>query len=107
MINKSTIARLMANWGDRADAMACNAEIRLYDSSSDWCAYIFAMNPEDPDQVVCIFNGFDVGVETASMDHLLGLFNPNGDFPLIDRDFRPMDAQILLKKLTERKNHGS
>ncbi len=107
MISQNLKNKLMANWGEKADSMACMAEVRIYDPLSPWECYIFAMNPEDEDEIACIFNGYSVEVCDWRLSEMATMFNELGENPLIDYEYRPRQAAALLKKLTELEPYGN
>lgn len=94
---------LMNNWGEKADSMACLAEVRVYDPLSSWECYIYAMNPEDEDEIACIIAGFEVEVCDWRLSELNSVFNETGDTPELDTEYRPRRAAELFKWLTKRK----
>lgn len=103
MLNQQQKEKLKANWGDKADSMACKAEVRVYDPTSPWRCYIYAMNPEDENQVCVLVRGFEV--ETCEMDmrDLQSMFNVEGEGPIVDMEFRPRQVSQLFKLLNEGK----
>lgn len=95
--------KLMKNWGERADSLECLAEVRVFDPLSSWECYIYAMNPDDQDEISCILNGFELEVSSWSMKSLQASFNEHGEHPIIDLEYRPRQAFELFKILNERK----
>lgn len=91
---------LLNNWGDKADALACNAIVRLYDSLSKWEFYIYAMNPEDENQVSLILkNSFGSRLnEQWTIDELEGMYNDHGEGLNVDESYRPRSVESLLKR---------
>lgn len=103
MLNPHQKQKLMKSWGEKADSMACLAEVRVFDPLSSWECYIYAINPDDEDEISCIINGFELEVSTWSMKSLEASFNEHGEHPIIDKEYRPRQAVDLFKILTERK----
>mgnify|MGYP001564356948 CR=1 FL=1 len=95
---------LKNNWGALADSLACNAELRVYDPLSRWECFVFAINPEDEDEMACIINGFDVEVCHWRFSELWARYNAHGEAPTIDREFRPRNAGEIYKTLKAK--HG-
>ena len=96
--------RLKANWGEKADSLACYAEVRVYDPLSPWECYLYAMNPEDEDEVETIVKAskmMPASLERWYMTNILGLFNQDGEGVEVDEEYRPIRASELFKKLNE------
>ena len=92
---------LINNWGDRAESLACNAIVRLYDPLSKWECYLYAMNPQDENDVLVILrNGLGVCVlnETWTMNELDALFNEHGEGIGVDESYRPRSIESILKR---------
>ena len=81
--------------------MACLAEVRVYDPMSSWECYIYALNPEDEDEICCIIKGFFVEVTTWKLSELFQRFNVEGECPVVDYEYRPRRACDLFKILSE------
>jgi hypothetical protein len=94
-------SKLLANWGELAETLECNAEMRVYDPLSDFCVYVFAQNPDDLDEIYCIIAGFDVEVTLWSVDELQACYNSDGQKLKTDHSFKPTHAGKLLRKLQE------
>jgi len=104
MLNHNQTEKLKQNWGEKAESMSCRAEVRLYDPKSPWQSYIYAMNPENEDELMCITKAFkeDSAItEYTSMKYLLGCFNQDGEGLEVDQEYRPRRAAELFKKLNE------
>lgn len=97
MLNKKQLEKLKANWGSKAEALDCFAEVRIYDPLSSWECYILAVNPEEEDEIICIISGTHVEVCVWNLN--LRLFNSNGEKPHVDTEYRPRLASEVLKKL--------
>lgn len=104
MLSHSQKEKLKASWGDKASSMACMAEVRVYDPLSTWECYVYAMNPENEDEIACIINGFFVEVCNWSLSELTSRFNSDGEPLQIDYEYRPRRACELFKILNERRN---
>ena len=101
MIPNTIKNRLLNNWGSKANAMACSAELRYYDPLSSWECYIYAMNPEDEDEIVCLINGMTLEISTWKFSELLAMYNANGEPPILDTEFRARRAPEIFKHLNE------
>jgi len=104
MINEATTQKLKDNWGDKAECLACNAEIKLFDPLSCWECYILAINPNDENEckVILVNEAKEVLVLDTLMQDLLGRWNGEGEFMEIDHMFKPRQASSLFKILNER-----
>lgn len=103
MLNTNQLEKLKANWGDKANSLDCLAEVRVYDPLSSYECFIYALNPEDNDEIQCIINGFGVAMERWSLKDLFSSFNGEGDPLQVDHEYRPRNAQVLFKILQEKK----
>jgi len=101
MLSKEGKDRLQANW-ENVDALACMAEFRLYDPSSDWECYILGMNPFDQDQVYVIVADKCLFIGNAILSDLIYRYNQDGEFMEIDNSFVPRKADKLLETLKKR-----
>lgn len=100
MLTPGQIKRLKNNWGDRADVLECNAEVRLYDLKwRQWECYLYALNPEDQDEVKCIINHKWADLTTWSMQEIENTRNAWGDQFINDLEFRPIPITKLLSTL--------
>lgn len=104
MLDEHTKERLKANWGDKAECMACNAELRLFDPLSSWECYLLAINPldENESKVILVNEAHEVQVLQANMLDLFGRWNGEGEYMEIDPMFKPRQASALFKVLNER-----
>ena len=85
-----------------AEAMNCYAEIKYHDPNSGWACYIYAINPEDDDEIACIINDRgDIDVIKWSYAALNAIYNEVGEHPQIDDEYRPMRTAILFKRLCD------
>lgn len=106
MLSRKQIDRLASNWGEPADSLACMAEVRVYDPLSRWECYIYAINPDDEDEVCCLINGFFVEVCEWRLSELSSCFNVAGYAPMVDMEYRPRRADELFKILMEKERYG-
>ena len=101
-LNQKQLEKLKANWGARAQALACYAEIRVYDPLSNWECYLLAVNPNDDNELNCIISTnkwASPNVSDWTLDELNMLYNSAGESPVIDEEYRPVWAFELFKKL--------
>jgi len=104
MLNNNQIERLTSNWGDKSDSMDCFAEVRVYDPLSSWECYIYALNPEDNDEIECIVKvsrNQKATVERWYLSAIKCLFNQHGERVEIDYEYRPRKADELLRILNK------
>jgi hypothetical protein len=101
MLTLNQMQKLQANWGELAEAMECNAEVRVYDPLSHWQAFIYAQNPEDLDQIKVIVGGFTIETCDMTVSELFQMYNGFGECVQVDPFFRPMKAAKLLRMLKE------
>lgn len=102
MLSNSQREKLKASWGEKASSMACMAEVRVYDPLSPWECYIYALNPENEDEICCIIKGFFVEVTEWRLSELASRFNAEGEPVQVDYEYRPRRAAELFKILNER-----
>lgn len=104
MISSHKVERLKSNWGDKASSMNCLAQVRVYDPLSNWECYIYALNPEDSDEVECIIKvGKDqpACAERWFLTKIFSLFNYDGEGVKIDGEYRPRRTHELFKALNQ------
>jgi hypothetical protein len=103
VINLSIAQRqkLLASWGERADSLAATAELRVYDPLSCWECFIYALNPDDQDEIACILHGFTVETCNWRLSELASHFNANGEAPIVDKEYRSREANVILKMLRD------
>jgi len=94
--------KLIANWGDEAEAMECTAEVRVYDPLSSWECYIYALNPENEDEIWCIVKGFFVEVSKWSLQELFSRYNTEGELVQVDDEYVPRHVSEIYRILKER-----
>jgi len=99
--DRKTKKKLIENWGDRAEAMDCLVEVKYIDELSRFACYIYALNPEDEDEIACIIHTGHIDVCKWSLRELQRSYNGHGDNPIIDSEFRSTLASTLLKKLKD------
>lgn len=101
-MNAITRLKLHSNWGPRADALDCYAEIKYIDPLSNWACYIYAINPEDDEEMSCLVHNEDSGINICDWSYTLMMrhFNKDGEFPIVDDEYRRMQVPALLKRLS-------
>ncbi len=99
MITEKIKEALRKNWGDKANALSCYAELKFIDPISSWSCYIYAMNPETEYEIKCLV--YDRGIEIVDWNwiDLFNAYNREGEYPVIDREFRRIRVDVLYKKL--------
>lgn len=102
-ISEEIQQKLINNWGDHALCLNCYVEIAYHDPLSKWVCYIFAMNPDNLDEISCIIDHFDTIVRNWSLQDLYEQFNTDGEPMEIDHEFRRIHAATLFKRLSETK----
>ena len=105
MLSDAIKDKLKASWGEKASAMACMAYVRVFDPYSPWECYIYAMNPEDEDEICCIIKAFSVEVAEWRMSDLMLSYNAHGEPLQLDEEYVPRRAAELFKKLSEPKKY--
>jgi len=101
-LNEITKQKLMKNWGEKADSLECMAEVRVYDPSSSWECFIYALNPNDEDEIECIIRGSKMEepfICVWAFSRMASFSNSLMDGVVIDHEYRPMHAAILFNKL--------
>lgn len=102
MLSNSQKQKLKSSWGDKSLAMDCFAEVRLYDDLSPWECYIFAMNPQDENEISCLIHDIGLSIlESFSMDYILSYYNSEGEGVKVDHEYRPRLISEIYKKLKE------
>ncbi len=102
MISSEIKELLKLNWGAKAEAMNCYAEVKFMDDLSVWACYIFAMNPDNEDEICCLIKtGFIIESVRWSLQEIYKCYNSEGEPPKIDKEFRRMRVAELFKKLSE------
>jgi hypothetical protein len=104
MLSEKVKESLMLNWGSKAESMNCYAEVKLSLEECFWHCYIYAIDPEDEDKILCITQdpGSVCTIEW-SLKELFLLYDLNGEPPVIDDQFRRTRASELFKRLSEGK----
>lgn len=101
MLSNKHKDKLKANWGERAETMECNAEVRVYDPLSKYECYIFALNPEDENEIWCIINGFSVETDKLTLGEIASYYNSHGEGLQVDYEYRPRQATEVYRSLTK------
>lgn len=97
--NKKLTTILKKNWGEKADALDCYAEVKLIDPKSSWCCYIFAMDKNEENVQTLLYSD-SIGPEiyTLCIDDIHLMYNQDGEHPIIDTEYRRTRVQELLKR---------
>lgn len=99
MIPEKVRESLMKNWGPLADSMNCYAYAKYIDPLSSWACYVYALNPENQDDIACLVYNECVEVCEWSLQELLATYNREGEYPEMDTEYRPRLALEIYKKL--------
>ena len=94
--------RLMSSWGSMAEAMECHCELKFIDPLTGWSCYIYAINPYNEDEIACIIHDKDVDVCLWSLQSLYNNYNRDGEYPIIDKEYRTQKTCDLYRKLLKR-----
>lgn len=106
MISPNQTKKLKENWGDKASALSCKCEVCFVSKDFSWKCYIYAMDPQDENRILCVVKisrNRPASLESWTMQEIMGLFDHNGEGVEIDKEFRPIMADVLLKNLN--RNH--
>ena len=100
IIAEKTKESLKRNWGDKANALDCYAEVKLIDPLSSWCCYIFGMDKNE-ELVHCLLYSDCNGPETHILNimEIYSMYNEYGESPIIDEEFRKTKVNELIKRL--------
>lgn len=91
---------LKINWGDKANALDCYAEVKLMDPLSSWECYIFAMSPDEQMLMALIYtNVMGIDIYTLSYKDLSMEYNEEGEQPIADEEFRRIKLTELVRRL--------
>jgi len=103
-MNDEIKEKLKQNWGEKAECMNCYAEIKYIDESSTWACYVFALNPDDNDEICCLIHARHI-IEAVrwSLRDLHESIDSYGENPKVDKEYRRMRVAPLFKKLNEGK----
>ena len=106
MISQQICDALKANW-PLAESMQCKTLIRIIDPNQSWACYIYAMDPQNEDTVMCISEKQSriirhVFTSEMSLNTIQNAYNQFGEYPIIDTEFRPQWTFHLFKKLQSR-----
>ena len=102
MIPEPIKQRLYDNWGDKANAMECFAEVKFIDTISPWCCYIYALNPDDNDTICCISPYGHEQVHEWSLKELVNSHDIHGEQVFMDTEYRRIKASTLCRKIQGR-----
>jgi hypothetical protein len=92
---------LKKNWGEKADALDCYAEVKFTDPLSSWCCYVFAMD-QNEELLRCLLYSDPMGVEiyTLCMLDIQSMYNEEGEHPVIDQEYRRTRVAELIRRLS-------
>src|ERR1043166_3094410 len=99
MLSQKQTEKLKANWGELTETMECNAEVRVYDPLSDYECYIFGINQENEDEILCIINISGAEVAQWSLKELEACYNSHGEGLQVDFEYRPRQAKEIYRRL--------
>lgn len=99
MLSQRVKEALKKNWGEKADALDCYAEVKLIDPLSSWACYIFAMD-ENEEMVQCLFYSNALGLEISKecISYIHSTYNEEGQNPVIDHEYRRMRVTEILRR---------
>jgi len=90
---------LKKQWGDIADSLDCYAEVKFIDPQSSWACYVYAMNPENEDEIMCLIVGRVIETCQWTLTELFREYNSHGEHPVIDTDYRRIKLRSIFKRL--------
>jgi hypothetical protein len=97
MISEQNKDKLKENWGEKADGLDCLAYVKVVGAERDWACFIFAMNPENEDEVMTITRDFhDYEIMEWSVKDLFALYNKEGEYVYVDKEYKPKNVKTLL-----------
>lgn len=102
MIPNNILDKLRDNWGEKSDSMECNAECCIYDPFSRTSWYVYAQDPADLDKLMCIECGDGIKIGLYSYNMISQLFSLDGEYLVMDDEFRPRNAGVLYRELKKR-----
>lgn len=99
MIPEKIKSLLKENWGDKASAMNCYAEIKFIDTLVTWACYVYAMDM-DENEICCLIYSPSTGLTDVKSTYadLQAVYNQNGDNPVVDHEYRRTHVTELLKR---------
>ena len=104
-VNDQTMDKLKKAW-DKADTLDVQAFIRISDPCGGLDFYPIAVDPVDEDTLLCIIDSvLSLEIAKVSAQDIFALHDSTGTHAYIDRNFDPVSAQKLYKKLKEK--HGT
>ncbi len=101
MLSEVIKQTLISNWGPKAQSMHCYAEVKLIHKSSNWACYVYALNPQDEDTILCLISNKYPYLEEWSLKELYQSYDNDGENPIIDTEFRKIRVAELFRKLSE------
>ena len=100
MLSEQIKDKLKANWGDRAGALDCLAYVKVIgmEDGLNWACFIYAMDPQDPDQIETITRDYqDREIMSWNINDLFALYNKQGSYVYVDKDYKPKNVKDILK----------
>lgn len=100
MLSQKAKEALKKNWGDKATALDCYAEVKLIDPLSSWACYIFAMDQNEENIHALMYSrAIGVDIYIGCIDNIHSMYNEEGEHPKIDKEYQRMRVSELLKRL--------
>lgn len=99
-MNERLKKALMDNWGDKANAMQCYAEVKFINPSTSWACYVYALDPADGDTIMCLVINFPGFLCEWSLKELLETYDIEGERVIEDPEFRRIRVSELFKRLS-------
>ncbi len=97
MLNEEIKKRLKTNWGEKADALDCYAEVRYIDRISTWSCYVYALD-EDDDTIMCFIPEAFHQLVTWSLKDLYSCYDRDGEPMTIDEEYRRTRVTELIRR---------
>lgn len=101
MFTEKQKEKLKSNWGDKAECLECEALHKFIIHSGRWECYLLGMNPENEDEIYCIWNGYNLSAEKGFLNFIMNIYDERGDNPILDKSFRPRKASEIFKNLRD------
>lgn len=100
MLSEALQEKLKKNWGEKADALECYAEVRLHVPGTKIELYLLAINPDTQyteEEILVLSPLFE---ETAIMtwEDIENIHGVHGEELQIDEEYRPKIAKYLIKR---------
>lgn len=99
MLTEKMKEKLKSNWGDKASALDCYAEVRFIDRLSRWSCYIFALDPVTEDSIMCFIpHSYYDEIMEWSLKDLYSCYDKEGEPLTIDEEYRPTHIRTLIQR---------